>query len=134
MTAHAAGTFTVKSWDESTYQELGGGAKLTKATASFDFGGDLKAEGHWDAVMCYRNDGTAVYTGYQQMAGQVGDREGSFVMRADGEFAASEARSEWLVVEGSGTGALGTLRGTGSAVAGSGTEGTYRFDYDLDPA
>jgi hypothetical protein len=134
MTAHADGTFTVTSWDENTYQELDGDAKLTKATVSFDFSGDLKAQGNWDAVMCYLNDGTAVYTGYQRMTGQVGGRDGSFVLRADGAFAASEARTQWQVVEGSGTGGLATLRGTGSSVAGSGTEGTFSLEYDLDPA
>jgi hypothetical protein len=134
MTAHADGIFSVTGWEENTYQELGGDAKLTKATTSFEFSGDLKAKARWDAVMCYLNDGTAVYTGFQHMTGQVGGREGSFVLRADGAFADNAARTQWQVIEGSGTGDLASLRGTGSAVAGSGTEGTFSFDYDLDPA
>ena len=54
MGTQATGTFTVAGWDESTYAELGDGGKLTKAHVTFGFDGDLKAEGGWEAVMCYR--------------------------------------------------------------------------------
>lgn len=132
MTAHAEGTSRVTSWNESTYQELGDQQKLTKATVSFEFGGDLQAEGTWDAVMYYRSDGTAVFTGLQRMTGQVGGRAGSFVLQADGGFADGEARSRWQIVDGSGTGDLAKLRGTGSAVASTGPVGTFSLDYELD--
>jgi hypothetical protein len=134
MTVHAEGTFKVASWDENTYQELEGDSKLTKVTVEFEFDGDVAAEGRWDAVMCYRADGTAEYAGYQRMVGKVGGQDGSFVVRADGAFADAEARTSWRVIEGSGTGGLATLRGTGAAVAGSGTSGTFTLDYELDPA
>lgn len=129
--AQASGSFTVKSWDENTYQELDGDAKLTKASVAFAFEGDLTAAATWDAVMCYRPDGSAVFTGYQQMTGQLGGREGSFVLLADGEYVSGEARSRWQVVAGTGTGGLAGLTGSGSAVASATPPGTYSFDYDL---
>jgi hypothetical protein len=129
--AHAAGSFSVKSWDESTYQELGDNAKLTKATVSFAFDGDLTAEATWDAVMCYRPDGTAVFTGMQRMAGQLAGREGSFVLQADGEFADGEARSRWQIVAGSGTGELAGLTGSGTSLATASPAGTFELDYGL---
>jgi len=129
--AQASGSFTVKSWDENTYQELDGNGKLTKASVAFAVEGDLTAAATWDAVMCYRPDGSAVFTGYQQMTGQVGGREGSFVLLADGEFVNGEARSRWQVVAGTGTGELAGLTGSGSAVASATPPGTYSFDYDL---
>ena len=55
----ASGTFTVSAWDENTYLELADNAKLTKATVSFAFSGELSGEATWDAVMCYRPDGAA---------------------------------------------------------------------------
>lgn len=131
MAAQATGTFTVLSWDEDTYAELGGGAKLTKATVTFGFEGDVTAQGTWNAVMCYRTDKTAVYTGMQQMAGQVAGQDGTFVLRADGEFVDGEARTQWQVIEGAGTGALAGLTGSGSAVAAGGPGGKFTFDYDL---
>ena len=129
--AHAAGSFTVKSWDENTYRELDGSGKLTKASVVFAVEGDLTAEAAWDAVMCYRPDGSAVFTGYQRMTGEVDGRAGSFVLLADGEFVGGEARSRWQVVEGTGTGELAGLTGSGSSVATSTPPGSYTFDYDL---
>jgi hypothetical protein len=128
---NARGTFTVSSWDENTYAELDGNRKLTRATVTFDFAGDVRAQGTWDAVMCYRDDGTAVFTGMQRMVGEIEGRSGGFVLRADGTFAGGEARSDWQVVDGSGTGDLAGLRGAGSAVATSTPPGTYNFEYDL---
>jgi hypothetical protein len=131
MTERTEGTFTVASWDEDTYQELDGKGKLTKARVTYEFTGDLQAQGTWDAVMCYRDDGTAVFTGMQRMVGQIGGRSGSFVLRADGTFEGGEARSTWQVVDGTGTGELAGLRGIGTAVATSSPPGTFSLDYDL---
>ena len=129
--AHAAGTFTVASWEESTYQELEDPAKLTKATVTFDMDGGITGRATWDAVMCYRPDGTAVYTGMQRVEGTLDGVEGSFVVRADGEFVDGEARSQWEVVSGSGTGGLTGLAGSGSAVATATPPASFTFDYDL---
>ena len=129
--AHAAGTFTVTSWDENTYQELDGNGKLTKASVEFAIEGDLTAKASWNEVMCYRPDGAAVFTGYQHMSGQLAGHEGSCVLLADGEFAAGEARTRWQVVAGTGTGGLAGLTGSGSSIATATPPGTYTFDYSL---
>jgi hypothetical protein len=128
---HATGTFTVAAWNEDTYQELGASAKLTKAAVTFAMSGDITGEATWDALMCYRPDGTAVYTGMQRVQGQLAGVEGSFVLLADGEFVDGEARSRWQVIEGSGTGGLARLTGTGHAAATAAPPGTFTFDYDL---
>jgi hypothetical protein len=128
--SEASGTFTVSSWDEDTYSELEGGGKLTKARVTFGFSGDLEAQGEWDAVMCYSQDGTAAFTGYQRTTGKLGGRAGSFVLRADGTFEGGEARSSWQVVPGSASGELAGLLGTGTAVAG-GPGGSFTFEYQL---
>jgi hypothetical protein len=129
--ARAAGTFTVRSRDESTYQELGGEAKLTKATVTFGLHGDITGEATWDSVMCYRPDGTAVYTGFQRVQGELAGVDGSFVVRADGEYADGQARSRWQVIEGSGTGGLAGLTGSGEAVASANPPASFTLDYDL---
>jgi Protein of unknown function (DUF3224) len=129
--ARATGTFTVRSWDESTYQELGGDAKLTRATVTFGMEGDITGEATWDSVMCYRPDGTAVYTGFQRVQGELAGAEGSFVLQADGEFAGGEARSRWQVVDGSGTGGLAALTGSGEAIASATPPGSFTLEYDL---
>jgi Protein of unknown function (DUF3224) len=129
--ARATGTFTVKSWDESTYQELEGKAKLNKARVVYDLAGDLEAESTSDTLMCYAEDGTAEYTGLDRVVGRLGGRSGSFVLLGTGGYANGEARISWRVVEGSGTGELAGLRGTGTAVATSEPPGTFSLDYEL---
>jgi hypothetical protein len=129
--AQATGTFTVASWDESTYQELSEGAKLTKATVAFGMEGDITGKATWDAVMCYRSDGTAVFTGIQRIEGQLAGVDGSFVVQADGEYAGGEARSRWQVITGTGTGGLAGLTGTGRSVATATPPGSFAFEYDL---
>lgn len=131
MTEQATGMFTVSGWDESTYEDLDGGGKLTKAHVTFGFEGDLEGQGGWEAVMCYREDGTAAFTGFQRTIGKLAGRAGSFVLRADGTFENGEARTSWQVVEGSATGDLRGLRGTGEAVSTGGSGGTFAFDYEL---
>jgi Protein of unknown function (DUF3224) len=127
----ATGTFTVSSWDEDTYQDLGGDGKLTKASVTFGMDGDLSGEAAWDAVMCYRPDGTAVYTGIQRFSGQLAGIDGTFVVQADGEFADGSARSRWQVIEGTATGDLAGLTGSGESNAGHTPPGSYSFDYTL---
>jgi hypothetical protein len=129
--AQATGTFTVASWDESTYQELSEGAKLTKATVAFGMEGDITGKATWDAVMCYRSDGTAVFTGIQRIEGQLAGVDGSFVVQADGEYAGGEARSRWQVISGTGTGGLAGLTGAGQSVATATPPGSFAFEYDL---
>ncbi len=131
MTAHVTGTFTVSGWDENTCEDLDGGGKLTKAHVTFGFDGGLAGEGRWEAVMCYRPDGTAAFAGFQRTTGKLDGREGSFVLRADGTFEGGEALTTWQVVEGSATGELQGLRGTGTAVSTGGPGGTFSFDYEI---
>jgi hypothetical protein len=127
----AQGSFTVQSWDESTYEELAGEAKLNRAHVTFGYTGDLQGQSTSDSLMCYRDNGTAVYTGLERITGQLGGRSGSFVVLASGAYADGEAKTTWQVVEGSGTGDLAGLRGQGSAAAASGPCGTYTLQYDL---
>src|SRR5215469_6385985 len=123
--ATATGKFSVSSWDEDTYAELDSGGKLTKARVTFGLSGDLEAQGDWDAVMCYRDDGTAAFTGYQRTVGTLGGRTGGFVLRTDGTFEGGVATTNWEVMDGSASGELRGLRGTGSAVAPGGPGGTF---------
>jgi hypothetical protein len=131
MTARAEGTFTVASWEEDTYQELDGKAKLTRANVTYRLSGDIEGDATWAALMYYRDDGTAEYTGLQHVTGQIAGRAGTCVMEADGSFADGAARGTWRVIPGSGTGALAGLRGSGTSVATSEPPGTFTLDYEL---
>ena len=131
MAARAEGTFTVTSWAEDTCQELDGKAKLTRATVGYRLSGDIEGDATWAALMFYREDGTAEYTGLQYVTGQIAGRAGTCVMVAEGGYADGAARGTWRVIPGSGTGALAGLRGSGTSVATSEPPGTFTLDYEL---
>ena len=134
MTTHTTGDFEVTGWDESTYEELGGDAKLTRASVQQQFTGDLEATGSWQALMCYTLDGRASYTGQVRVVGKLGGRSGSFVLQTDGGYDGSEARWSWSVIPGSATDDLAGLTGSGELRAPHGMTGTYDLDYDLPSA
>jgi hypothetical protein len=132
MAATARGSFQVSKWEENTYEEIGGGAKLTKVSIVQDFSGDLEAAVAWEGQMYYRADGTAVYNGLLRFVATLEGRKGSFVATTSGGYDGETATTDWTVVTGSGTGDLVRIGGRGTASAGAGTEGTFVFDYDLD--
>ncbi len=131
MNARATGEFSVSSWDETTYADLAGGGKLTRVSVGFGLTGDLEAAADWQALMCYREDGDATFTGLQRTTGRLAGREGSFVVRADGSFGDGKAVTRWEVIPGSASGDLHGLSGTGEAVTTGASGGTFTFDYEI---
>ena len=128
----ARGSFQVKGGTEDPYDELEGGIKLTHASGSQSFSGDIDGEGavHW--LMLYRSDKTAHFVGLQRITGSVGGRTGSFVAAAEGDHDGTGSTIKFSIVPNSGTGALTGITGDGSLVAKGGPNGTYELDYRLD--
>jgi hypothetical protein len=132
VTARAEGAFAVKSWDEKTYEQLAGKAKLTHARIEQEFSGDLQARGTWEALMSYAPDGTATFVGLIRIVGSLGGRAGSAVLQTLGRFDGSVARWSWEVTKDSGTDALAGLAGRGELEAPHGSTGTYRLEYTME--
>ncbi len=132
MGTKASGAFEVKSWNEETYEEIDGGAKLTRVSVTQSFSGDFVGEGTVEYLMIHRSDGNANFVGLQRLIGRIGDRSGSVVLETNGTFDGSTARSTWSVVPGSGTGGLRGLRGKGGFIAELGPNGSFTLDYDFE--
>ena len=122
---HVDGDFELTSWDENPAQDLERTVKVTAARIAQRFTGGIQAETVADMVMTYRPDGTAEYVGHHRVLRRLRGRSGSFVLRANGTFDGTEARTEFEVIPGSGTGELAGIAGSGSAAAGHGSTGTY---------
>ncbi len=105
MSTHATATFEVKSWDEQPYQEFEGGTKLTRASVTTSYHGDIEGEGTLEYLMFYGEDGSASFVGLERVVGRVGNRSGSFVLRHSGAYEGGTAKATYVVVPGSGTGA-----------------------------
>src|ERR1700688_1442408 len=132
MTAHATGKFKIQSFDEQTSAEIEGGGKLTRASVTQAFSGDIEGDGAVEWLMCYRADKTADFVGLQRVSGQLGRRAGSFVLKTAGTFDGEQAKGDWSVVSGSGTGDLRGLSGIGGVTAPHGLEASVTLDYDFE--
>jgi hypothetical protein len=132
MSTHAQAKFEVQSWEENTYEELEGEAKLTRASVGQAFTGDLEGEGSVEWLMCYREDKTAEFVGLQRFVGRLGSRTGSFVMQTQGSFDGSEAKGSFAVVAGSGTQELSAITGSGAFAAPLGSTASVELDYDFE--
>ena len=131
MTKTANARFAIKAWDEKPYFEASGQPKLTRASVTKTFSGDIEGEGRVEYLMMYRADGTASFVGLERIEGRIGDSTGSFVLQRIGAFEGGQARESYSVVPGSGTGDLEGLEGGGSSSVGHGMEHPFELTYEI---
>ena len=98
-TAHAR--FAIKNWDEKPYDEGEGRPKMTRASVTKTFTGDIEGTSHVEYVMMYRADGTAAFVGLERVTGRIGGKSGSFVLERAGVFEDGLAKESYAVVTGS---------------------------------
>lgn len=131
MTQSANARFAIKTWDERSYSEGQDLPKLTRASVTKTFTGDIEGEGQVEYLMMYRSDGSATFVGLERISGRIGGKSGTFVLQRLGVFESGQAKESYSVVPGSATGELRGLRGEGRSAVGHGTEHPFTLDYDL---
>jgi hypothetical protein len=107
-------TFCIALWNEETTREFPNGSKFTRADVSQTYDGDMAGSGTAEYLMAYTPDGPVKFVGLEVLSGSIGGRRGTVLIQHDGVFAHGVAHSNWHFVEGSGTGELISLHGTGS--------------------
>lgn len=123
--------FSIEKWDEKPYSEGADQPKLTRATVTKKFTGDLEGQGHVEYLMMYRSDGTAAFVGLERFVGSVAGKAGSFVLQRTGVFEGGLAKESYSVIAGSGTGELQGLRGEGTSSVGHGSEHPFALSYEF---
>ena len=68
----AKGEFELTGWDENAYLEVDDTRKLTRASVTQEFRGDVVGAGSVEWLMSYQPDGTARFVGLQRIEGTVG--------------------------------------------------------------
>ncbi len=137
MKIQAKSTFSIKSWDERTWDgkpslEISG-EKQTLARVSYSYKGEVQGQSELEYLMTYRADNSGNYVGMERVEGSVRGRSGSFVLQHSGTFDAHGVRGTVFVVPGSGTGELKALRGEGSLdLAGESPEYPLVLEVELD--
>jgi Protein of unknown function (DUF3224) len=131
MKQSANARFAIKSWDEKPYSESQNLPRLTRASVTKTFTGDIEGEGQVEYLMMYRSDGSATFVGLERIVGRIGGKSGTFVLQRTGEFEGGQAKESYSVIPGSATGDLRGLRGDGRSAVGHGMEHPFTLDYDL---
>ena len=126
--AKLEGEFEVTSWDEDTYQKLEGERKLTKASVTQKFTGDLAGSGAVEWLMSYADDGKARFVGFQRIESTASGRVGSVVIESNGKFDGKKAAGTWSVLPGSGDGDLEGMTGKGRFEAPMGGKPSYSLE------
>jgi hypothetical protein len=134
VSTRATAVFEIKTWDEKPYQEIEGGSKLTRASVTKTYRGDITGDATSDSLMFYRADGSAVFAGFERVVGTVGGHAGSFVLQVSGTYRDQKATCDCTVIPDSGSGELVGLRGEGRYVATHADYPTVSFtlDYSID--
>jgi hypothetical protein len=131
MKKRANTTFAIKGWTEQPFDEFDGGRKLTRATVTYSYTGDLEGEGTVEYLMVYNTDGSGNHIALEHVKGTLAGRSGSFVIQHTGTFATTGVKESWFIVAGSGTGELEGLIGGGSfEISGHGPYPIV-FDYEF---
>ncbi len=131
MKKSATAQFAIKTWDEKPYSEAEDQPKLTRASVTKTYTGDIEGEGQVEYLMMYRSDGSATFVGLERIAGRIGAKIGSFVLQRTGEFEGGLAKESYAVIAGSATGELQGLLGAGSSAVGHGMEHPFSLSYEL---
>ena len=131
MKQTASARFAIKSWDEKPYSQGENLPKLTRASVTKAYAGDIVGEGHVEYVMMYRSDGSATFVGLERVVGHIAGKTGSFVLQRTGVFEGGQAKESYAVIPGSATGELQGLLGEGSSALGHGTDYPFALNFEL---
>ena len=131
MKRSANARFAISNWDEKPYSEGQDLPRLTRASVTKTFTGDIEGEGRVEYLMMYRSDGSAAFVGLERVVGRIGGRSGTFVLQRTGIFENGQARESYSVIPGSATGDLQGLLGDGSSTVGHGMEHPFTLSYEL---
>lgn len=126
----AKGTILHNNWNEKPYHEADG-QKSTEARIDIVMHGDIEAAGPCRFLMQYPTPEKCHYAGYLVLTGTLGGKSGSFIIHEAGTWKDGVASSRWEIVEGSGTGGLKGITGSGSYAAEHDKTVHYQLDYTL---
>jgi hypothetical protein len=122
-------SFAVDDWDEQPIDDQPDAPRVTCATVTKTYAGDVDGRSITDWLMAYADDGTATFVGMERISGEIGGRTGTLVLRHVGEYRDGAATASLEVVAGCASGELAGVEGSGELVADP--SGRIRLDLDL---
>jgi predicted enzyme related to lactoylglutathione lyase len=126
--ARAVAKVTVQSHDSKPYDQSASPA-LIEINISETFTGDLGGEATVRALEVLRDDQSASFVSMQRFRGQLGGRQGTFVLQGSEIVENGKIKATWFVVPKSATGDLSGLRGEGGFEGDFGKGSVATLDY-----
>lgn len=130
MTNTGTALFRITSWDEKAYSEEPNQPRLTRASVTKTYTGDIEGDATVEYLMLYRGDGSASFVGLERFVGRISGKTGTFVLQRTGVYESGRAKESYFVIPGSGTGELQGLAGEGSSDVGHGMEHPFTLRYE----
>ncbi len=127
----AQAAFEITSWEETGYDEHPDGPKLSRATVTKTFRGEVEGTSVAELLLVQDEAGGAAYVALERVDGRVGDRSGTFIVTHGAVREDETPATHGRVVQGSGTGALRGLRGT-AEYRHDEHGATFALDYGFD--
>ncbi|WP_020667995.1 DUF3224 domain-containing protein [Amycolatopsis nigrescens] len=129
-------TFTTAAWDEKIVAGAEDTNRVAHVHSKNKYAGLIEGEGTSDYLLYYPGagyDGKGITSsGLEWIEGSVDGREGAFVVRHEVGFDTEGVHGTWTVVDGSGTGELAGISGSGTISSTFGEPSSaYTFDYQL---
>jgi hypothetical protein len=125
----ATAVITVDKYEPSAYDEPADGQALTRIHVEESFSGDITGDGVVEFLQAAGADGSASFVGIERVTGQLGGRQGTFLLQDAGTVAGNVVSGDWFVIPQSGTGQLAGLRGEGGFRANLGEGAQVHLDY-----
>lgn len=125
-------TFLISSWNETPFSEIEGAGKLSRASVSKSYTGDIAGEGVLEYLMTYTPNGSAEFFGLERVRGKIGNRSGSFVIEHKGKFENGEMTQTSQILADSGTDELEGIRGSCTLTAGHQQAYPFEFRYEFE--
>jgi hypothetical protein len=131
MRATAKARVTVQGSEAKPYDQTASPA-LVEVRLIETFIGDMEGESPVRALQVLRDDKSACLVSMQRFRGNLGGRQGTFVLQGSEVVENGKIKARWFVVPGSGTGDLSGLRGDGGFEGdfGKGSEGTLDYWFE----
>lgn len=129
-------TFSNTAWEERVFTEQNDFPRHSSVEATNDFTGVIAGNGIVRYTMFYETGETGRFIGMQILNGSIDGRQGSFTVREEGSWEGTSIAGAMTVIEGSGTGDLVGITGSGeySYTGGENMACAYSFDYQLNNA
>ena len=127
----AIAPFTLDTFESDEPYEVVGDVASARARIAKTFHGDLEATSTVEMLSVRVGGAGAGYVALETVRGALAGREGSFALLHAGTMSGDEVWARWVVVPGSGTGALAGISGEARIEIAPDGAHTLHLDYEL---